>query len=163
MKLRMRQMTGRMVLAILIGFFLVIFGVNGVFAYLALETFPGVENKDAYRAGLAYNLTLRQAAAQRALGWHVAVAWHSTGRGRGRLILTLADRDGRALSDRAVNALLFRPVSAGADRAVALLERTPGRYQADVVLVAGGNWEVKIHIRRPGKSDYQIRERLEVP
>ena len=66
-----RPITGRKVLWMLLGFFGVMMAVNGIFVYLALSSFSGLETVNAYVKGLDYNATLRRGAAQKALGWQV--------------------------------------------------------------------------------------------
>ena len=44
---RSETLTGRRVLAMLVGFFLLIFTVNGVFVYLSLSSHPGTTARDA--------------------------------------------------------------------------------------------------------------------
>jgi len=52
---------GRHVLMALIGFFGVMFLVNGIFVYFAVATFSGGDTSDPYRKGLHYNETLQAA------------------------------------------------------------------------------------------------------
>ena len=49
-----RRWTGWTVLITLLGFFGVIFAVNGVMIYAALSTLSGTETDSAYQAGLQY-------------------------------------------------------------------------------------------------------------
>ena len=63
-----KPVTGRHVLMMMLGFFGVIFAVNGVFAFLAIDTFTGLETEQAYLKGLDYNRTLTAAAEQRTTG-----------------------------------------------------------------------------------------------
>ena len=49
-----RKVTGRMVLLCLLGFFAIVFAVNGVMIHEALSTFGGVETESAYQAGRKY-------------------------------------------------------------------------------------------------------------
>ena len=53
-----RQITGRMVLIGFILFFGVISVVNGIFMYMALHTWPGLTNTQAYKDGIKYNEVL---------------------------------------------------------------------------------------------------------
>ena len=56
-------LTGRKVLLLLVGFFSIVFLVNGVMIHLALKTFPGVEDARPYERGLAYDREIAQALA----------------------------------------------------------------------------------------------------
>ncbi len=49
-----KPLTGRMVLVMLVAFFVVVFGVNGLMMTLAVQTLPGTEVDSAYSASLAY-------------------------------------------------------------------------------------------------------------
>ena len=49
-----RQLTGKVVLAILLGFFGTVMSVNALMMTLAITTLPGTEVDSAYAASLAY-------------------------------------------------------------------------------------------------------------
>ena len=58
-----RQLTGRMVLLCLLGFFGVVFGVNGILIHEALSTFGGVDTESAYQAGRKFEQDVAMAKA----------------------------------------------------------------------------------------------------
>ena len=58
------RLTGRMVLACLVAFFAIVFGVNAIMIRAAMSTFGGVETQNAYQAGLAFNHQQADALAQ---------------------------------------------------------------------------------------------------
>src|SRR5665213_1399288 len=64
-------LTGGKVLAILLTFFAVVFGVNGLMGFDAISTFRGETNAHPYEAGIKFNTELAAAAAQSARGWKV--------------------------------------------------------------------------------------------
>lgn len=158
-----RRITGRMVLIAMVAFFAVVIAVNGVFLYLALDSFPGLETEDSYRKGLAHDERLAAEQAQRALGWRPQVSWRATGAARGRFELRLTGADGQPLTGRGVRLSLRRPVHAGDDLMVPLAENAPGHYLADITLPGPGNWEAVVTIARPGAPDYRHRQRIIVP
>jgi nitrogen fixation protein FixH len=63
-----RRLTGRMVLLCLVGFFGVVFGVNGILVHEALSTFGGVDTDSAYQAGRKFEQDVAMAKAQDAPG-----------------------------------------------------------------------------------------------
>ena len=66
-----RPPTGRKVLLMIVGFFAVIFAVNGLMMKLAIQTPPGTEVDSAYSASLAYENEIAAAHDQDARGWKV--------------------------------------------------------------------------------------------
>ncbi|MEO1305623.1 MAG: FixH family protein, partial [Pseudomonadota bacterium] len=64
-----KTLKGWHVLLIMLGFFGIMFAVNGVFLYHAITSFPGEDIKKSYVQGLNYNDTLAVRAAQAELGW----------------------------------------------------------------------------------------------
>ena len=145
-----RQLTGRHVLYILLVGFGIVFAVNGVMAWLAIDSFPGLVSKDAYREGLEYHRTIEAMRAQEKLGWQVDVAVAGTGNARA-VTARFRDRDGHPIGGLRVNAALVRPVAAGSDRQTVLDETAPGDYRAQVVLPALGNWQLDVEaVRRDG-------------
>ena len=58
------RLTGRMVLLCLVGFFGVVFGVNGILVHEALSTFGGVDTDSAYQAGRMFEQDVAMAKAQ---------------------------------------------------------------------------------------------------
>ena len=53
----MKELTGRHVLYMILGFFGVVLLANVVFVYLAMDTFTGLATEGAYVKGLSYNLS----------------------------------------------------------------------------------------------------------
>ena len=49
-----RELTGRHVLLWIVGFFAVIFAVNGILVRAATSTFGGLETQSSYKAGLMF-------------------------------------------------------------------------------------------------------------
>lgn len=143
MRIGTAPLTGRRVLAIILGFFATVFAVNIVMVWLAVDSFPGLVSRDAYREGLAWNRTLDAKRAQDRLGWRVAVGLTGTGLARS-VAAEFRDRAGVPLSGMAVTARLIRPVVQGHDLTLTLTETAPGRYTAPVALPFAGNWRLAV-------------------
>lgn len=63
-----RELTGRIVLTWLVGFFAVVFAVNGVMAVAAISTFSGLDSDSPYQAGLAFDAEIAAAPKRRCTG-----------------------------------------------------------------------------------------------
>ncbi len=142
-----------------VGFFLVVFAVNGVMVWFALSSWTGLETTNSYERGLAYNRALEAAKEQTALGWQADFHFHQTGQRHGTLELRLQDRDGVRLQGAKVDAELVRPTEEGHDLALDLAEREPGRYQAEVELPLVGQWEVRLAASARGEV-YRLSPRI---
>src|SRR5512146_2690337 len=66
-----RELTGKHVLLCLLGFFGVVFAVNGVLVRAATSTFGGVETSSSYKAGLLFEQEVAKAERQDARRWQV--------------------------------------------------------------------------------------------
>jgi nitrogen fixation protein FixH len=157
-----RALNGRHVLLTLIGFFAVIFAVNGVMVYKAESTFGGLDTPDAYRKGLAYNERVAAAEAQSELGWHDTLAYVPETR---RLRVALVDPAGGAISGLAVKAQVQRPTTTRFDRELTLDQTGPGIYEVDASDLDAGWWTVDVEARRgtANKEEaalFELRRRL---
>jgi nitrogen fixation protein FixH len=152
-------LTGRHVLAALLGFFGVVLAVNGVFVYLALSSWTGLDTEDAYSRGLAYNDVLAAAEAQRALGWQVDVDIANSAPRTARIAFDARDGAGRAIDGLTVEAQIRRPASDAFDRSVPLAAAEPGSYLGEVTLPRAGNWDVRLVARDGGEVRYIVDQR----
>ena len=59
-----RELTGRHVLLWIVGFFAVVFAVNGVLVRAATSTFGGLETQSSYKAGLMFEQEVAKAERQ---------------------------------------------------------------------------------------------------
>ncbi len=151
---------------IFVGGMLLVIAVNVVLVLYAVGTFPGLETKDHYRKGLAYNQALAAADAQDRRGWQMELAFSpatpASGDRRGDLEATFTDRDGQPLRSLSVEATLFRPTHEGFDRTVSLDHRGEGRYGGTVEVPLSGQWEARIHAHHDGEN-FQMSRRISVP
>lgn len=133
--------TGWHVLAIICGFFAVVFSVDGVFAYLALKTHPGEVSVTPYEDGLVYDRHISQMRAQAALGWQAAAAAEP-----GRVAVIFHDRAGQPLSGLTVTGKLERPATEAGRLTPKFVETTPGRYEA-ALPGEHGSWDLTAEAR----------------
>ena len=136
-----RELKGWHVLLIMLGFFGVMFAVNGVFLYHAITSFPGEDVKKSYVQGLNYNETLAARAAQAELGWTA-----EAGLDGDTLVFRLQDADGAPVSNQLVVGELRRTISQGEDRVVAFRAAPAGEYHADTSDLSAGRWAVRIRV-----------------
>jgi len=139
-----------------VGFFVVLFILDGIFVYLATSSHTGVVEKGSYQRGLDYNETVAAADAQAQLGWQADLVFEQNG----ALSFTLANAEGAALEGAKVKAQFFRPTQDGQDFLVDLSPNTKG-YSAEVK-AAPGQWDVRIFVEWK-QLRYQMTERIVVP
>ena len=130
----MTELTGKHVLAITVGAFAVIIGVNALLAYKAISTFPGLEVQNTYVASQSFDA---RKAAQEALGWTMTPDYAD-----GRMQLTFLDRDGRPVNMQNLQVLVGRTTEAKDDVWPAFMPLGDA-YAADVVL-GKGKWMIKV-------------------
>ncbi|MBO6784577.1 MAG: FixH family protein [Alphaproteobacteria bacterium] len=152
--------TGRTFLAWIIGFFAVIFAVNGVFIWFASDSWSGLSAENSYRRGVDFNRTLERAERQSALGWKVAATFEAETALRGRLIVAAEGPGGQPIEQRDVTAAFVRPVAEGLDFTVPLKAQPGGVYLAEVDLPVPGQWDVRAEISRPGAEPYIVETRI---
>jgi nitrogen fixation protein FixH len=153
-----KPFNGRKMLALVVGFFLTIIVVNGIFVWLALSTWTGLETEAPYEKGLRYNDSLAAAEAQKRLAWHLddrIVA--STDDGH-RLLIDVTDVDGAPLSGLEVEIYLRRPTQADMDMQFSAGPVGTGGYAADFSAPALGNWDL-IVIARDNRGGQHRKER----
>ncbi|MEO0816446.1 MAG: FixH family protein [Pseudomonadota bacterium] len=155
-----KELKGWHVLLIMLGFFGVIFAVNGVFLYHAITSHPGEIVEKSYLQGLNYNDRLETRALQAERGWTAAMGIEAD-----TLVVVVADGDGRALSRLGMAAQFLPTASNGAAIDVPLTASGAGTYAADLSGVPSGTYEVDL---RGYEGDAQTpvleaRKRLYVP
>ena len=139
------KLKGWHVLLIMLGFFGVMFTVNGIFLYSAITSFPGEDVDKSYLQGLNYNQTLEARREQEALGWSLRAGLVEANT---RLRVEVADRDGEALSTLTVTARLRRQATTAEDVDLVLQPGTArGVYEAALPALGKGFWDVEIEAR----------------
>lgn len=142
-----------------VGFFGVVFAVNAVMIGIAASTWTGLETRDHYRKGLAYNDVIDAATAQQMRGWQATLGWTALDGTSGEIAVILRNKSGDPISGAGVAVELRRPTQASLDRLVPLVARGDGRYAARETLPAAGNWDARLVIRNGDDSHIQM-ERL---
>jgi nitrogen fixation protein FixH len=155
-----KPITGKTVLAWLIGFFAVIFIANAIFIYLALGSFPGVVVESSYEAGQNYNSEIAAAKAQERLNWQVASEFVPVGETGHQLLVTAADAEGTPLYGVDVQATLQHPAQQTADVEVILNADGGGRYVGTLDKVYSGNWTLVLEIEQDGKRVFKSENRI---
>jgi nitrogen fixation protein FixH len=92
---RLKPLTGRKVLLMLVAFFGVVIGVNLVMMTLAIQTLPSTEVDSAYSASLAYEKEIATAREQTARNWKVDAHVERSGQGGATLQVEARDNAGR--------------------------------------------------------------------
>ena len=149
-----RPLTGRRVLWGFVAAFGLVLVVNGVMAWFALASWPGLVSDTPYEEGLAYNRVLADGERQDAMGWQVSIAAID-----GQLRAMFDDRDGVPIIGLEISAIMVRPTHEGDDIALTWTERKPGIYFADLTGVDPGNWDVVVETVRSGNS-YRLQQRI---
>lgn len=159
MKTKAFEVTGRLVLACLLGFFAVVFAVNGVMVYAAKSTFGGVETSSSYKAGLAFNRDVASAKAQSARGWKVEGQLRRDAAGAAVLDINANDDRGVPLADLTAQARLVHPADARQDHPIILAGSGAGRFHG-AVPVHAGQWELIVDLYRGGERMFHSRSRV---
>lgn len=149
----MREITGRHVLAITVGAFGVIIGVNLVLAWKAVATFPGVEVKNSYVASQVFD---RERIAQEALGWTLAPLYRD-----GVLSLSFTDAGGLPAEVAELAVLVGRATSSRDDQWPRFV-KTGDRFVAPLDL-APGKWILRVEAQAPDGTRFRQRLDLVVP
>jgi nitrogen fixation protein FixH len=156
-----RKFTGRMALAAFIIFFGIVFAVNGVMLTMALRTHSGVVANEPYRKGLKYNERIAADEQQSVLGWSSSVSVSGDAR---RLVVEIADRDGRAVDGVKAVAVLGRPSTMRNELRLDLAPVGAGRYEAALPTLEPGAYVASLDVAaaRGGREEivYRARRRL---
>jgi nitrogen fixation protein FixH len=148
----MQPLTGRKVLAIAIGAFLVILTPNLLLAWYAVNTFSGLVVPNSYIASQQFNDRTR---AQEALGWSVALDHE-----RDAILVAFTDEDGRTVRPAALTVTVGRPTTDALDRALELAPTGVG-YIGQIDLEPG-NWLVLVNAEDADGTLWKQRHTLYV-
>ena len=143
-----KEIKGGHVLAMLIAFFGVIFGVNFVMAYLANSTWSGLVVENGYVASQNFDKQLAKAKAQEALGWNVGFSFDKSS-----VKISFADAKGARIDTLNLTGKLQRTVTDKEDQLLTFGWMGSGVYSAPARL-APGLWEVEIDGKGDGVADY---------
>ena len=157
---RKKEIRGRHVLAMMLGFFGVIVVVNAIFVTAALDTFGGPTTDLTYLKGLRYNDTLAAAEAQQQLGWQVDVDHQTRSDGTLAVAVTYRDRFDQAVTGLVVTAELYRPTHDDADQSATLSEMGPGRFAGELPLPLLGQWQLRVVAEGPEGPIHRREQRL---
>lgn len=155
-----RPLNGWKVLAMIVGFFVLVLGVNGVMAYLAVKTFSGEVVAHPYERGLAYNRDIARAREQAARDWKVDVKL-SRGAEGVEILVTARDASGAAVSGADMSATFAAPADLSRDIRLRLEETAPGSYSGRAAIPAGQR-DLVLSALRGGAEVFRSKNRVEV-
>lgn len=156
-----RELTGRAVLLWFLGFFGVVFAVNGVLVHAATSTFRGMETGSSYKAGLMFKEEVESAVRQNSLNWHVGGHLSRDGSGETRLDLSVADAKGTPLAGLTAVAHLAHPADAHLDQTFELSRTAAGAFHG-TVSASPGQWELTVDLSRGADRLFRSRSRVTV-
>jgi len=133
------RIRGWHVLAGMVGFFALVFAIDGYFVSLAYRTFPGQVSDTPYEDGVRYNRKLAQLSAQARLGWRAAASVAPDG----AVLVSVRDRAGGPVPGLSADARLERPATEAGRIRLAFAEQAPGDYVARPGRLAG-SWDLTV-------------------
>ncbi len=142
------RLTGKHVLAALLGFFAMIFIANGIFLTVAVRSFPGEHVEKSYLQGLNYNDTLAEREAQAALGWRASIEEARLENGAAVIGVKFLDADAAPLSGLDLVSSLSRPASDESDQTLRFESVGRGLYRAVASDVGEGAWVLSVAAHR---------------
>lgn len=150
------RLQGWHVLAMLLGFFGIIFLVTGVFLYKATTTLRGLDRSNAYERGGAYEKDVIAAREQATRQWNVDVALLPGSDGMHKVTVTALDKDRQALSGLEPELRLDYPTDSKRDILVSLTENAPGVFSG-TVSAENGRWYMHLRLSRNGEVLFRSR------
>lgn len=152
----------RTALWVIIGGFSIMLAANSALVYFALSTWTGLETKQSFVKGLAYNRNLEGARRQRELGWRMQFETTFSNPDSGVVGVKFFNRDGDPLVALKVKLFAIRPTREGFDREFAATSSGDGAYQIPFTLPLPGVWDMRVVARR-GNDIFQRVERIITP
>jgi nitrogen fixation protein FixH len=156
-----KPLDGRKVLAMIVGFFLLVGAVNGVLIYKALKTFSGEVIAHPYERGLAYNRDIVRARAQGLRDWKVDVRLARLTSGETEIRVSARDGHGVEVTGAEMSALFAAPADLARDVRVKLEETEPGRYAGKAAIPAGQR-DLVLTAARGGDEVFRSKNRIGV-
>lgn len=132
-----RRFTGYHMLAWIVGFFLVVIGVNSLMATIAERSFTGTVVENSYVASQHFNRWLDEAKAQDKLGWHATI--DHDGR---RVTVRLTGPDA-LIRDATLSGTAIHPLGGLPDRPIHFTRGDTGAYRSIETLPAG-RWQIRV-------------------
>ena len=154
-----RELTGRAVLVYFLGFFGIVFAVNGLLVQAATSTFGGLETASSYKAGLMFTQEMAQAERQQALHWQVDGKLARDRAGDAVLDISARDARGAPLAGLTAMARLAHPADARLDHSVPLSSAGAGAFHGEV-LAQPGQWELIVDLYRGDDRLFRSRSRV---
>ena len=155
-----RPLTGRKVLWMIVGFFAVIFAVNGLMMTLAIRTLPGTEVDSAYSASLAYENEIAAAHDQDVRGWKVDAHVQRGTTAGAELWVEVHDSGGLPVSGLRFQGRFERPTDRRADQAVELVAAGEGIYLGDTAAIMPGQWDLVLEGVAGGQRLFLSKNRI---
>jgi len=148
---------------IFVGFFAVVITVNGIMMFFAFDSWTGLETKDHYLKGLAYDDNVAGAKTQEALGWDVKLNVETLqAEDKQRKVayqVTFLDHNNQPVESLKAHTFFRRPTHDGVDVDGPSELVKPGVVAGEMTLAIPGNWEVRVHAESMGRQ-YQLVERV---
>ena len=155
---QIKPYTGKRILMWFIGFFLVVFTVNGIMAYFALDTWTGLETENSYVKGLNYNNEIENARNQSASGWEITIP-NKPQKTNDRFEIELKRPDD-SLPPADVTAHLIRAVVEGYDQEITLTHNGDGIYSGPMNLPLPGQWNVLVVVKSQNNLIFRLKDRI---
>src|ERR1700686_3329020 len=155
-----KPLTGRKVLFMLVGFFGVVFGVNGLLMKLAIQTLPGTEVDSAYSASLAYEKEITAARDQDARAWKVSAHVQRAADGGATVQVEARDNKGMPMAGLTFQGRFERPTDRRADQPVGLTDVGGGIYRGSAALIAPGQWDLVLEGDAAGQRMFLSKNRV---
>jgi len=151
------RFTGWHFLTVIVGFFIVVIGVDVTFAVLAYRTHPGEVSVTPYEDGLVYDRNIARLRRQEFLGWTAAAAAQPH-----TVVVLMQDRDGRPVSGLSFTGKLERPATETGRVVPHFVETSPGRYEARENGLSGA-WDLTAIAQDRQARTFQLERRLTWP
>jgi nitrogen fixation protein FixH len=154
-----REITGKHVLFCMLGFFAVVFAVNGAMVKAATSTFGGVQTTSSYKVGLKFNHEIDAAGRQDAMHWQVAGKLTRAKTGAAVLDIAARDDKGVPLAGLTATATLAHPADARRDHDVPLTRSGVGAFHGEAQ-AERGQWELIVDLYREDARVFRSRSRV---
>lgn len=151
-----REVTGRTVLIWLVGFFGLVFLINGIMAQAAISTFGGVQRQSAYKAGQTFEQEVALARAQDGLRWKVDGKLDFRRAGAAVLDVSVRDAEGQPVGGLTADARLSHPADSRRDRVIPMRKTGSGAFRGEAQAQPGG-WELIVDFYRGDKRMFRSR------